>query len=179
MFDELILLAKGGLVAYHGPVKKIEEYFSSIGIDIPDRVNPPDHLIDVLEGIEKPASVTREQLPVRWMLHNGYPIPQDMLDLAEGLSTPSGSDPKTSGGAAGGPSFSGDLPEDAKNSVPKSKDLSNRRTVGILRQYRYFLGRYKPTPVFSPYQYLSRLGLNLTRLILQAALWLRHLRIAY
>ncbi|MBA0642273.1 hypothetical protein Goklo_026695, partial [Gossypium klotzschianum] len=141
MFDDLILLAKGGLVAYLGPVKKVEEYFSSIGINVPDRVNPPDHLIDILEGIEKPATVTREQLPVRWMLHNGYPVPLDMLDLAEGLSTPSGSNPNNSGGAAGGQAFAGDLPDDAKINVSKSKDLSNRRSPGILRQYRYFLGR--------------------------------------
>ncbi|MBA0848487.1 hypothetical protein Goshw_002859 [Gossypium schwendimanii] len=141
MFDDLILLAKGGLVAYLGPVKKVEEYFSSIGINVPDRVNPPDHLIDILEGIEKPVTVTREQLPVRWMLHNGYPVPLDMLDLAEGLSTPSGSNPNNSGGAAGGQAFAGDLPDDAKINVSKSKDLSNRRSPGILRQYRYFLGR--------------------------------------
>ncbi|KAK8546304.1 hypothetical protein V6N12_027097 [Hibiscus sabdariffa] len=141
MFDDLILLAKGGLVAYLGPVKKLEEYFSSIGINVPDRVNPPDHLIDILEGIEKPASVTREQLPVCWMLHNGYPVPADMLDLTEGLSIASGSNPNTSGGGAGDQSFVTDMPEDSKSSVSKSKDLSNRTTPGILRQYRYFLGR--------------------------------------
>ncbi|GMJ12090.1 non-intrinsic ABC protein 12 [Hibiscus trionum] len=141
MFDDLILLAKGGLVAYLGPVKKLEEYFSSIGIDVPDRVNPPDHLIDILEGIEKPTTVTREQLPVRWMLHNGYPVPADMLDLTEGLSTPSGSNSNLSGGAAGGKAFAADMPEDSTSSVSKSKDLSNRKTPGLLRQYRYFLGR--------------------------------------
>ncbi|KAE8679383.1 ABC transporter G family member 28 [Hibiscus syriacus] len=139
MLDDLILLAKGGLVAYLGPVKKLEEYFSSIGIDVPDRVNPPDRLIDILEGIEKPATVTREQLPVRWMLHNGYPVPVDMLNLTEGLSTPSGSNPNTSGGADGGQSFVADMPEDSKGSVEKSRDLSNRTTPDIFRQYKYFL----------------------------------------
>ncbi|KAE8684826.1 ABC transporter G family member 28 [Hibiscus syriacus] len=155
MFDDLILLAKGGLIAYLGPVKKLEEYFSSIGIDIPDRVNPPDHLIDILEGIDKPASITREQLPVRWMLYNGYPIPVDMLDLTEGLATPYGSNSNTSDGASSEQSFSSDMPDDSKSSVLKSKDLSNRKTPGIFRQYRYFLGRYKPTPVFLSYEYLS------------------------
>ncbi|KAK8638954.1 hypothetical protein V6N13_137360 [Hibiscus sabdariffa] len=141
MFDDLILLAKGGLVAYLGSVKKIEEYFSSIGIDVPDRVNPPDHLIDILEGIEKPTSVTREQLPVIWMLHNGYPVPVDMLDLTEGLSTSSVSNSITSVGAAGGQTFAADMPDDSTSSGSKSKDLSNRKTPGLLRQYRYFLGR--------------------------------------
>lgn len=163
MFDDLILLAKGGLTAYHGSVKKVEEYFAGMGINVPDRVNPPDHFIDILEGIVKPTGVTREQLPIRWMLHNGYPIPSDMLQLADGLTTPSaGSNPSTSGAAAVGQSFAGELWEDVKfnvevkrdqiqNDYSKSKDLSNRRTPGIARQYRYFLGRYKPSPVF-PFQ---------------------------
>ena len=156
MFDDLILLAKGGLIAYHGSVKKVEEYFTGMGINVPERVNPPDHLIDILEGIVKPTGVTREQLPIRWMLHNGYPIPLDMLHLADELSTPSDSNPNTSGVSAVGQSFTGDLWEDVKkdqiqHGYSKSNDLSNRRTPGIARQYRYFLGRYKPTPVF-PFQ---------------------------
>ncbi|KAL6195805.1 hypothetical protein ACLB2K_031423 [Fragaria x ananassa] len=50
MFDDLILLAKGGLTVYHGSVKKVEEYFTSLGMAVPDRVNPPDYFIDILEG---------------------------------------------------------------------------------------------------------------------------------
>ncbi|KAJ0914594.1 putative ABC-type sulfate transporter [Helianthus annuus] len=42
MFDDLVLLAKGGLTVYHGPVRKVEGYFSGLGINVPDRVNPPD-----------------------------------------------------------------------------------------------------------------------------------------
>ncbi|XVE96638.1 hypothetical protein REPUB_Repub02eG0239900 [Reevesia pubescens] len=144
MFDDLILLAKGGLIAYHGSVKKVEEYFAGIGIDIPERINPPDHLIDILEGILKPTGVTREQLPIRWMLYNGYPIPPDMLHLADGLSAPSGSNQNTSGV---GQSFAGEMLQDVKSrdqmqqGNSKSNDLSKRRTPGIARQYRYFLGR--------------------------------------
>ncbi|KAJ6311504.1 hypothetical protein OIU77_013294 [Salix suchowensis] len=50
MFDDLVLLAKGGLTVYHGPVKKVEEYFAGLGISVPERVNPPDHYIDVFGG---------------------------------------------------------------------------------------------------------------------------------
>lgn len=155
MFDDIILLAKGGFIAYHGSVKKVEEYFSGMGIDVPERVNPPDHLIDILEGIIKPTGVTREQLPIRWMLHNGYPIPPDMLHMADELSASSDSNPNPSGVAAAGQSF--DLYADLKSSGEgkrdqiqhlNSNDLSNRRTPGVARQYRYFLGRYMPTPVF-------------------------------
>ncbi|XP_062165748.1 putative white-brown complex homolog protein 30 isoform X2 [Alnus glutinosa] len=151
MFDDLILLAKGGLTAYHGSAKKVEEYFVGLGITVPERVNPPDHFINILEGIVKPSSsVTREQLPVRWMLHNGYTIPPDMMQYAEGLATPStGSNPSD---GATEQSFAGDLWQDVMSNVElkrdhiqhnflKSKDLSNRRTPGVAWQYRYFIGR--------------------------------------
>ncbi|KAJ8899734.1 hypothetical protein K2173_019433 [Erythroxylum novogranatense] len=156
MFDDLILLAKGGLTAYHGSTKKIEEYFSSIGITIPDRVVPPDHLIDILEGMIKPENVTREQLPIRWMLHNQYPVPADLLHLVDGLPVTSGDantgDSLKSSSGAPSQSFVGEFWEDIKFNVGlqrahiehnfvRSKDLSNRRTPSISRQYRYFLGR--------------------------------------
>nr|POE50321.1 abc transporter g family member 28 [Quercus suber] len=151
MFDDIILLAKGGLTAYHGPVKKVEEYFAGLGITVPERVNPPDHFIDILEGIVKPkSSVTPEQLPVRWMLHNGYPVPPDMLQLVDELAAPSTS--SNPGDGATEQSFAGDFWEDMKSTVElkrdhiqhnflRSKDLSNRQTPGVARQYKYFLGR--------------------------------------
>ncbi|XP_031382745.1 putative white-brown complex homolog protein 30 isoform X2 [Punica granatum] len=156
MFDDLILLAKGGLIAYHGSVKKVEEYFSTLGIDVPERVNPPDHFIDILEGIVKPPEgLTIEQLPVRWMLHNGYPVPPDMLKLIDGLAAPSTSGLNKTGapdGTAIDQSFAGDLWQDMVSNVKvkqdhiqhnfmSSKDLSDRITPGVLRQYRYYLGR--------------------------------------
>ncbi|WVZ02532.1 hypothetical protein V8G54_023338 [Vigna mungo] len=158
MFDDFILLAKGGLTVYHGPVNKVEEYFSSMGINVPDRVNPPDYFIDILEGIVKLSpslGVTYKQLPVRWMLHNGYPVPMDMLQSVEGMSAPSG-EGSSSGAAAGGeeeaPSFAGELWQDVKCNVEMKKDilhinflashdLSNRVTPGVFNQYKYFLGR--------------------------------------
>lgn len=144
MFDDLILLAKGGLIVYHGPVKKVEEYFAGIGITVPERVTPPDHFIDILEGITKPcAGLTAEQLPVRWMLHNGYPVPPDMLQLCDQIGSSS------NGGSAHGASeksLPGDAWQDSRDHKPlhflKPHDLSNRVTPGVLRQYRYFLGRY-------------------------------------
>lgn len=153
MFDDLILLAKGGLTAYHGSVKKVEEYFAGIGITVPERVNPPDHFIDILEGLVKPKGVTHEQLPVRWMLHNGYPVPPDMLKLCDFDTSASGSTHgKKPGDGTEEQSFAGDLWQDMKFNVEmqhdhiqqnflSSKDLSNRRTPGIARQYRYFVGR--------------------------------------
>ncbi|CAI9105018.1 OLC1v1003846C1 [Oldenlandia corymbosa var. corymbosa] len=158
MFDDLILLAKGGLITYLGPVKKVEEYFSNIGIVVPDRVNPPDYYIDILEGIVKPSvssGVTAKDLPLRWMLHNGYPVPPDMLDSA-GMPAPGGSShggaTPGAAGSTGEQSFAGDLWEDVKFNVGQktdhlqhnfltSQDLSGRRTPGVFVQYKYFLGR--------------------------------------
>ncbi|KAI4334364.1 hypothetical protein L6164_019065 [Bauhinia variegata] len=159
MFDDFILLAKGGQTVYHGPVKKVEEYFSSLGIVVPDRVNPPDYYIDILEGIVKlnaSSGVNYKQLPVRWMLHNGYPVPMDMLNSVEGMAAPTGessheaANPGVEGG--GDTSFAGELWQDVKttvdikkdiiqNNFTSSSDLSNRNTPGVLLQYRYFLGR--------------------------------------
>ena len=153
MFDDLILLAKGGLTVYHGSVKKVEEYFAELGITVPDRVNPPDHFIDILEGIIKTSSSTavdQKQLPVRWMLHNGYPVPLDMQQEAGVTAfTNSGS---SDAAQSEKQSFLNELWQDVVSNIAlkkdyihnhffQSKDLSNRVTAGVLQQYKYFLGR--------------------------------------
>lgn len=160
MFDDLVLLAKGGLTVYHGPVKKVEEYFAGLGINVPERVNPPDHFIDILEGLVKPSKssvVSYRELPIRWMLHKGYPVPPDMQENAAGIAMPSTSVNLVNGTSIDGVgtedrSFAGELWQDVKCNVElhrdtirhnflKSKDLSNRRTPGLFLQYKYFLGR--------------------------------------
>uniref|UniRef100_A0ACD6AN75 Uncharacterized protein n=1 Tax=Avena sativa TaxID=4498 RepID=A0ACD6AN75_AVESA len=156
MFDDLILLAKGGLTVYHGPVKKVEEYFQGLGIVVPDRVNPPDYYIDILELIVKPntnAAVDVKDLPLRWMLHNGYEVPRDMLQSASGSGS---SFSREAGGHASHEAESkksavGELwgnlrdilgqKKDEFDYNKSSEDLSNRKTPGILRQYKYYLGR--------------------------------------
>ncbi|RDX96896.1 ABC transporter G family member 24, partial [Mucuna pruriens] len=159
MFDDLILLAKGGLTVYHGSVKKVEEYFADLGINIPKRINPPDYFIDILEGIAVPSGssgVSYKELPVRWMLHNGYPVPLDMqsnaaqFDTYVAVNPAKGTDPDGSGHEE--KSFVGELWQDARNVMElkgekirlnflKSKDLSDRKTPGIFKQYKYFLIR--------------------------------------
>ncbi|WOK92771.1 hypothetical protein Cni_G01463 [Canna indica] len=156
MFDDFILLAKGGMTVYHGPVKKLEEYFSGLGINVPDRVNPPDYFIDILEGIVKPTTstnITHKELPLRWMLHNGYEVPRDMLQEAGDLdssvrgteihSSDSGSEPQSFAGEVWGNvrDIVGQKKDEYEYQFSKSKDLSERRTPGVLKQYRYFLGR--------------------------------------
>lgn len=157
---------------YHGPVKKLEEYFATLGITVPERVNPPDYFIDILEGIVKPTTttgITYKQLPVRWMLHNGYPVPMDMLQSIEGVAA-SAAGENSSHGGKGAPnpvSFAGELWQDVKHTVEvkrdniqlnflKSSDLSNRTTPGVARQYKYFLGRYVLNASFQTHLYQEK-----------------------
>ncbi|XP_047342501.1 ABC transporter G family member 28-like [Impatiens glandulifera] len=161
MFDDLILLAKGGLTAYHGPVRTVEEYFAGLGIIVPDRVNPPDHFIDFLEGMVNPSSssmVSYKELPLRWMLHKGYPVPADMQQdgVGNGLSSEGSGDHIVRMSSvdtdAGDQSFAGEVWQDMVSHLEVKRDIlhhsflrfhdqSNRRTLGILHQYKYFLGR--------------------------------------
>lgn len=156
MFDDLILLAKGGMTVYHGSVKKVEEYFAGLGINVPERVNPPDYFIDILEGIVKPNTSTGincKELPLRWMLHNGYDVPRDMLQVASDVdSSVRGSEKSFSGPQSDRQSIAGEVWDNVRDIVGQkkdeyeynfsnSKDLSNRHTPGVLRQYKYFLGR--------------------------------------
>ncbi|KAK7279629.1 hypothetical protein RJT34_24684 [Clitoria ternatea] len=156
MFDDLILLGKGGLTVYHGSAKKVEEYFSGLGINIPERINPPDYFIDILEGIATPgegSGLSYKELPVRWMLHNGYPMPLDMrqnaaqFDMSQSVNSANEMD-----GGHVEKTFAGELWQDMRHSVEmrrekirlnffKSKDLSNRKTPGLFKQYKYFLIR--------------------------------------
>ncbi|KAK7393054.1 hypothetical protein VNO78_21505 [Psophocarpus tetragonolobus] len=159
MFDDLILLAKGGLTVYHGSVMKVEEYFADLGINIPKRINPPDYFIDILEGIAVPSGssgVSYKELPLRWMLHNGYPVPLDMQQNAAqfGMFVTANPDKETDPHGSGHEerSFAGELWHDVRNGMElkseklrlnflKSRDLSDRKTPGIFKQYKYFLIR--------------------------------------
>ncbi|KAI3933386.1 hypothetical protein MKW98_006745 [Papaver atlanticum] len=159
MFDDLILLARGGLTVYHGPVKEVEDYFAGLGVIFPDRVNPPDHFIDVMEGIVPSQSIDIKQFPLRWRLHKGYPIPPDMqlnaVDVAissRGPELSNETDCESDVDGVEESSFAGDLWEDVKCNVEIQrdnihhnflmlKDLSNRHTPGVFKQYKYYLGR--------------------------------------
>ncbi|XP_051120137.1 ABC transporter G family member 24-like [Andrographis paniculata] len=163
MFDDLILLAKGGLTVYHGPVKKVEEYFANLGIVVPERVNPPDYYIDILEGMVKTSlssGVSYIDLPIRWMQHNGYPVPPDLRTtnsaesavMTESIDHDHQDPGFRDNSVTEEQSFAGEVWQDVKVNVQhhsdrirhtflKSTDLSYRRTPNIFLQYKYFLGR--------------------------------------
>ncbi|VAH03883.1 unnamed protein product [Triticum turgidum subsp. durum] len=144
MFDDFVLLARGGLIAYHGPVSEVENYFSGLGIKVPDRENPPDYYIDILEGIAKTkmsGHATPKHLPLLWILHNGYDVPEDMRKDLEEINMMH--ELYTVGSITR--ELSSVEQTESKHSVHQNvsqrNDLLNRKTPGVLAQYRYYLGR--------------------------------------
>lgn len=48
IFDDILLLAPGGLVIYHGPRDEALTYFANIGQECPPNTNPAEFLIDLV-----------------------------------------------------------------------------------------------------------------------------------
>lgn len=144
MFDDFVLLARGGLIAYHGPISEVENYFSGLGIKVPDRENPPDYYIDILEGIAKTkmrGHITPKHLPLLWIMHNGYEVPEDMRKDLEEINMMH--ELYTVGSITR--ELSSVEQTESKDSVHQNvsqrNDLLNRKTPGVLAQYKYYLGR--------------------------------------
>lgn len=157
MFDDVMLLAKGGFTVYLGPVDEIEEYFQSLGFEVPDRINPPDYFMDMLEGAtvpERDPNFDVSTLPVLWMCHKGYRIPPE-LQHSSSTSLQIGQrrrNPDDLMISSLGRSFSQDVWDDLRvylavtwdvieSSFSRVKDLSGRETPGFFSQYRLILGR--------------------------------------
>lgn len=90
MFDDVMFLAKGGRTVYLGPVDEVEDYFSGLGLVVPERINPPDYYMDALEGIVVPPdqpNFAAKHLPVMWMLNKGYTVPSDLKTIEAELQT--------------------------------------------------------------------------------------------
>ncbi|KAJ3679882.1 hypothetical protein LUZ60_016160 [Juncus effusus] len=134
MFDELILLAKGGITVYHGSIENVEAYFSMLGMNVPDRMNPPDYFIDILtEGTNhnpntsNTNNVNINHLPLIWILYNRYEVPNDMQAQraemeASGILRSVSNDERW-------------------EEIQYPHDVEFRKTPGIIMQYRYYLGR--------------------------------------
>ena len=50
LFDELLLLGKGGVTAYMGPTEQMLTYMNRIGFEIAENENPADFMLDVTSG---------------------------------------------------------------------------------------------------------------------------------
>lgn len=159
MFDDVMFLAKGGRTVYLGPVSEVEDYFSGLGLIVPERINPPDHYMDALEGIAVPLDqpdFDPKNLPVMWMINKGYNIPPDLSAMAADLKR----------GMARGKSFRKKEPKrkttfiedfwkEIRSFVIVKKDLivnsfrrvenkSGRVTPGFFSQFFIIFRRYVP-----------------------------------
>lgn len=52
MFDDILLLAKGGRTAFYGPEGQVQGYFEKLGYALPHRTNPADVYMDIIAGIK-------------------------------------------------------------------------------------------------------------------------------
>lgn len=50
LFDDVLLLGKGGRTVYLGPSTSAKDYFESIGFEMPQDENPADWFMDVISG---------------------------------------------------------------------------------------------------------------------------------
>ena len=50
LFDELLLLDKGGVTAYMGPTEQMLPYFNDLGFSLTTNENPADFMLDVCAG---------------------------------------------------------------------------------------------------------------------------------
>lgn len=55
MFDQLVLLASGGL-CYAGPVSAALDYFKGIGFPAPPQINPAEYLLDLVNADFSPSN---------------------------------------------------------------------------------------------------------------------------
>lgn len=55
-FDLLMLLARGGGVAYYGPAADVVTYFAGLSLPCPERVNPADFIVDLV-SVRPPGAV--------------------------------------------------------------------------------------------------------------------------
>ncbi|KND05205.1 uncharacterized protein SPPG_00865 [Spizellomyces punctatus DAOM BR117] len=67
-FDDLLMIAPGGLTAYLGPVNEAKTYFEAMGFQFAPTANTADVLMDILSGrgINNLQNITVDDLVVAW-----------------------------------------------------------------------------------------------------------------
>eukprot|EP00878_Enallax_costatus_P029186 GHUV01031627.1.p1 GENE.GHUV01031627.1~~GHUV01031627.1.p1 ORF type:complete len:444 (+),score=150.65 GHUV01031627.1:209-1540(+) len=79
-FDDLVLLAKGGLTAYCGLQQGVQAYFEGLGFEVPEHVNPADAFLDIISGAIMPKSGAAVDIAAAWRAH------QSGIDAAAGAA---------------------------------------------------------------------------------------------
>jgi len=97
MFEQLLLLGKGGKTSYLGPVKGVRKYFEGMGFVFPPQVNVADYLMDITAGNALPADnynsftlpYNPEQLQEKWKMLKGdsdLPVHENTHSLNNGAN---------------------------------------------------------------------------------------------
>ncbi|KAJ3268377.1 hypothetical protein HK104_005388, partial [Borealophlyctis nickersoniae] len=70
-FDDILMIAPGGLTAYLGPVDGVQGYFENLGYEFDPRANPADILMDILSGhgTNPTRTLTPADLIQNWITH--------------------------------------------------------------------------------------------------------------
>ena len=74
LFDDLLLLGKGGMTVYQGPAESMSAYFGERGFPCPELENPADYYMDVIAGIiphDTNPDWDNDELLVDWMCAPG------------------------------------------------------------------------------------------------------------
>jgi hypothetical protein len=82
LFDSIVLLSKGGRMAYAGPVKSMKNYFEDLGFVFPASENAVDVCLDAVSGLRTSTNpaVTVASIPELWMKRNGGEVPREGLE---------------------------------------------------------------------------------------------------
>ncbi|CAG8581871.1 5094_t:CDS:10, partial [Diversispora eburnea] len=72
MFDDLMLLAKGGIVVYSGPRNEAMQYFIDSGFVFPDGESEPDFMMDIASGNVKPENSPVDNLIEKYPACNSW-----------------------------------------------------------------------------------------------------------
>lgn len=68
-FGNILLMAKGGKVAFNGPSDKLLPYFSTVGYPCPKLTNPADHVLDIISvNLQSPELEERTRARVTMLL---------------------------------------------------------------------------------------------------------------
>eukprot|EP00775_Hariotina_reticulata_P010763 gene10763-10919_t len=71
LFDDLVLLAKGGRTAFCGPQASVQAYFEGLMFEVPAHVNPADAFLDIISGAILPSSGSQLDLADCWSKAQG------------------------------------------------------------------------------------------------------------
>ena len=76
LFDDVVFLASGSIV-YQGPAKEVREYFAKVGHPCPEKHNPADFVMHLIQTLPK------EEIDSLVELRDTEPIKRDIMDSRE------------------------------------------------------------------------------------------------